>query len=283
MNPGVQSSLIPLFGALAGLFIIRRLPQSIQRVAGLSVLVGFLAASYFTFGLPPFPPIASGQKITYIAIFAGILAVGANAKNLHGRPLLILSGIGLLVSIAWIGWKKLAVPISMDHMGALLIFLGSWLAAFLVMAPVRTGKEDDSDDLVILLVISIAIAINALMGASASIAQNAGSLAASLGAVVLYNMFGRKLGIDTVSRLVPVILLAALLGQIYFFTSLNILPVALLPLSFLAKPIANKTALASLDKSKLFRPFIIGAISVVPAIASVAITWVIIPATSGGY
>ncbi len=70
MNPGVQSSLIPLLSALAVLGLIHRVSTGAHQFFGLSVLAGFLVASYVTFGLPVVVPVASNRTIVYIAIIS---------------------------------------------------------------------------------------------------------------------------------------------------------------------------------------------------------------------
>ena len=134
MNPGVQSSLIPLLSSLAIMGLIRRLPTGAHQFLGLSVLAGFLVASYVTFGLPVLVPVASGQKIVYIAIISGGLGLVAQIFLRSGRFLVLTSFFGIILSFLWIGWKKILAPISMDHFGALLILAGCGLAAYKVLS-----------------------------------------------------------------------------------------------------------------------------------------------------
>ena len=279
MNPGVQSSLIPLLSSLAIMGLIRRLPTGAHQFLGLSVLAGFLVASYVTFGLPVLVPVASGQKIVYIAIISGGLGLVAQIFLRSGRFLVLTSFFGIILSFLWIGWKKILAPVSIDHFGALLILAGCGLAAYKVLS-VRHRNADDTnnnDDLVVLAVVSIAIALNAFMGASASIAQNSGALAASLGAIILHNWIGINVQLGPVTRFVPLIILPALLAQIHYFTKANMWPLALLLLAFFTGNLAHRFVPLSIQKSRFMRPIIIGSISTIPAIASAVMSWAFLP------
>ena len=285
MNPGVQSSLIPLFSALAVMGLIRCLPMGAHQFLGLSVLAGFLVASYVTFGLPVLVPVASGQKIVYIAIISGSLGLVAQIFLRSGRFLLLTSLFGIILSFSWIGWKKIFAPVSMDHFGALLILAGCGMAAYKVLSVRHRNVVDTNknDDLVVLAIVSIAIALNAFMGASASIAQNSGALAASLGAIILSNWVGLTVQPGPVTRFVPLIILPALLAQIHYFTKSNMWPLALLLLAFFTGDLAHRFVPISVQKSRFMRPIIIGAINTILAIASVAMSWAFLPVAASGY
>ena len=285
MNPGVQSSLIPLLSSLAIMGLILRLPTGAHQFLGLSVLAGFLVASYVTFGLPVAVPVASGQKIVYIAIISGGLGLVAQIFLRSGRFLVLISFFGIILSFLWIGWKKILAPVSIDHFGALLILACCGLAAYKVLS-VRHRNADDTnnnDDLVVLAVVSIAIALNAFMGASASIAQNSGALAASLGAIILHNWIGINVQLGPVTRFVPLIILPALLAQIHYFTKANMWPLALLLLAFFTGNLAHRFVPLSIQKSRFMRPIIIGSISTIPAIASAVMSWAFLPVAASGY
>jgi hypothetical protein len=285
MNPGVQSSLIPMLSSLAIMGLIRRLPTRAHQFLGLSVLAGFLVASYVTFGLPVAVPVASGQKIVYIAIISGGLGLVAQIFLRSGRFLVLTSFFGIILSFLWIGWKKILAPVSIDHFGALLILAGCGLAAYKVLS-VRHRNVDDTnnnDDLVVLAVVSIAIALNAFMGDSASIAQNSGALAASLGAIILHNWIGINVQLGPVTRFVPLIILPALLAQIHYFTKANMWPLALLLLAFFTGNLAHRFVPLSIQKSRFMRPIIIGSISTIPAIASAVMSWAFLPVAASDY
>jgi hypothetical protein len=285
MNPGVQSSLIPLLSSLAIMGLIRRLPTGAHQFLGLSVLAGFLVASYVTFGLPVAVPVASGQKIVYIAIISGGLGLVAQIFLRSGRFLVLTSFFGIILSFLWIGWKKILAPVSIDHFGALLILAGCGLAAYKVLSVRHRNADDtnDNDDLVVLAVVSIAIALNAFMGASASIAQNSGALAASLGAIILHNWIGINVQLGPVTRFVPLIILPALLAQIHYFTKANMWPLALLLLAFFTGNLAHRFVPLSIQKSRFMRPIIIGSISTIPAIASAVMSWAFLPVAASDY
>jgi hypothetical protein len=285
MNPGIQSILIPLLSTFTVMGLIHRLPTGAHQFLGLSVLAGFLVASYVTFGLPVVVPVASGQKIVYVAIISGGLGLVAQIFLSSDRFLVLTSFFGITLSFLWVSWKKIFTPISMDHFGALLIFSGCGLAAYKVLSARHRNADDSNniDDLVVLAVVSIAIALNAFMGASASIAQNSCALAASLGAIILCNWIGLKIQLGPVTKFIPLIILPALLAQIHYFTKANMWPFALLLLAFFTRNLAHHFVPLFIQKNRFMRPIIIGAISTVPAIASVVMSWAFLPVAASGY
>jgi len=269
-NPAIQSGAIPFFTALlvAAILGFSGL-QSGLRYAGLAVLAGFLVAYVVALGLPPLPPKSSGQKIAYIAILAAFsgLFFGGRLKALA------VAAFG----IVWIGWRKIVAEPSLDHLSIGLILAGTAIAIFAS----ERDAEDSADKAVPLLVISFAVAGLAFMGASASIAQNAGALSAALGGLLIINWPKRRFGLNAVARLVPIMVLAALATQITLFTTapawvLVLLLPALFADQFLDRWQASYTALT--------RPVFIAFIATVPAVAALSAAWFAVSSgPSSGY
>jgi len=283
VNPAIQSGVIPLLIALIVVLLCGLINDRVSRFAGISVLLGFLVAYYLTFGLPPFPPKASGQKIAYIAVLGGALGLYITLRNVSDKA---IWGLGLVVSalsVGWIGWRKIQEPLSLDHFGVVLIVLASTVAFYSLARQTQNKDVDEADGIVALILVLVAVAGVAFIASSASIGQNAAALAAALGGVMLVNWSKRRFGLDVASRLVPLATLTALLAQMVLFTDVIAWPLIFLPLVLIASPVANLWIGPLSSRAELSRPVIIAVICAVPALTTFLITWTLTPTSSGGY
>ena len=283
MNPAIQSGVIPLLTALTAVLLCGLINDRFSRFAGISVLVGFLAAYYLTFDLPPFPPKASGQKIAYIAALAGVLGLYINLRNIPDKALWVIGLVVSALSVGWIGWLKIQAPLSLDHLNSLLIVVAGTVAFYRMTHRPLTKNSDEADNIIALIAVLIAVSAVAIFASSASIGQNAGALAAALGGLMLVNWPKRRHGLDVVARVVPLVTLTALLAQLVLFTNVVAWPLILLPLVMLASPVANRWVVPHSSRAELLRPILIGALCAVPALASIIITWNLTSASASGY
>lgn len=266
-HPALQSGVLPIavsacIAALLGFL-------GAARFAGLAVVLGFSAAYVATFGWPPFPPQASGQKIAYIAVLAAVLGLGVDALRLNFTRRVAVAGALMVLVIVWIAWRKLSAEPSLDHVLALLIMGGGVVAAF---ATERTAK-DPADPIVNLLVVCFGFAMLAFYGASASIAQNAMALAAALGGVMIINWPRRRFGLSAPARLVPVLVLVALATQVVFFTAAPAWTLALLLPALFAQSLAHRWLPESGARSGLTRPIILTIFTILMLVPAVGAAW----------
>jgi hypothetical protein len=267
-HPAFQSAVIPFVVALCVAAALGFSSPVTARYAGLAVVAGFLAGYLATFGLPPLVAKTSGQKIAYIAIFAAFAGV-IPARRLA-------TGIGLvLVSTLWIGWPKIIATPGLDHLSALLILSGAAIA--LIGTERQGGEGETSDSSVSLLVVCLGMTGIAFIGASASIAQNAGALSAALGGLLILNWPQRRFGLGFTARLVPLVVLAALAAQIVFFTNAPAWTLALLLPAFFSGRLV-------LTDRPFKRPVMIAFFAAVPTVAALAAAWFAASSDlSGGY
>jgi len=269
IHPAFQSAVLPFAVALCAAAVLGFSSPVTARYAGLAVVAGFLAAYVSTFGLPPLLPKTSGQKIFAIAVLA---TIGSLLFDGH-RTMAV--GLHLaLISILWIGWRKIMAAPSLDHLSALLIVAG---AAVALLGTERDGNDDDVDKAVPFLIVSLGVAGIAFIGASTSIAQNAGALSAALGGLLILNWPKRRFGFGLLARWVPLIVLSALSAQIVFFTSAPAWTlVLLLPAFYVERRVTSTSALK--------RPVLIALCAAVPTGTAFAAAWFAASSNlSGGY
>jgi hypothetical protein len=283
MNPAIQSGAIPLIIAFVTVLVFNLMPVGTKQFAGLGVLIGFIAAYYSTFGIPPLPPKASGQKIAYIAVMAGLFGVFFNYKHVSVKALSLTGFIISALSISWIGWRKIAAPLSLDHLGIFILLAGSTLAIAIFCGKTNNSHKDNADSAVVLIVISIAVAVNAIMGASASTGQNAGALAAALGGAMLLNWPKRRFGLDITALMVPLITISALLTQMLLFTKAITWPLLFLIPALFSPALADFLVLPSQRRKDLIRPVAVGVLAAFAGTISIFLTWFVTPPTGGGY
>jgi hypothetical protein len=280
-NPAIQSGAIPFIIALLVAAALGFPALGTARLAGLAALAGFLAAYVVTLGWPPLPPKSSGQKIFYVALIAGVAGsiFEIGKTELKGR--LVIGFAISAASILWIGWRKVMAAPSLDHLSVLLLLIGTGIAIF---AMERDGK-DGADKTVPILIVSLAMAGIALLGASASIGQNAGALSAALGGLMILNWPIRRFGLNVISRLVPLTVLASLVAQATLFTSAPAwIPALLLPALF-ADRLVDLWIPAGSHRAPLARPVFVGFVAAVPAAVALSAAWFAASSSgmSGGY
>lgn len=285
VNPAIQSGALPFGIALCMAAVLGFSGTASARYAGLAVIGGFLAAYVVTFGWPPLLPQASGQKIPHIGALAAVAGVIAGLIGSQRRA----SALGLAVVVVgtlWIGWSKVMAAPSLDHLSTALVVVGGALALY----SARTGSappggEGGIEQAVPLLVIALAMAVISFMGASASIAQNAGALAAALGGVMVLNWPKRRFGLDATDRLVPVAILAALSAQIAFFTQAPAWVLLLLLPALYADRLVARWMPESRPAAWALRPMVIALIALVPAVVAIGAAQIVLSSSdlSGGY
>ncbi|MBT7748068.1 MAG: hypothetical protein HN725_22470 [Alphaproteobacteria bacterium] len=213
-NPVVQSAVIPFVCslAIAGLMLLNDGIR--ERFSGMAVLTGFVLAYIVIFDFPPLPPKSSGQKILYVTVLGAAVGLYLDMFKRETFRIITIALLLCLATVIWIGWRKVSIAPSVDHLS--LILLMSALSVVVILT--EKGRLDGTDEAVPLLATSIVIAGLATMGASASIGQNGGALAAALGGILVLNWPKRHFPPGITSRVLCYATLAALLSQLVFFT-----------------------------------------------------------------
>lgn len=279
-HPAVQSGALPFAVSLCLAAVLGFSKAASARFAGMAAGIGFLTGYIVTFGWPPLLPIASGQKIAFIAALGMVLGVVADRT---ARTHAVL-GLGAMVAATlWLGWRKVAAAPSLDHLGTALIVAAGAVALFATRA--RAQDQDDLSKTVPLLVVSLAFSVIAFFGASASIAQNAAALAAALGGLMVLNWPTRRFGLTLGTRTFAVIVLIALTAQLVYFTQAPAWTLALLLGSLFADRLTAREPAQPDAKALWLKPVYVALLALIPAAAAVGATVFIVSSSdlSQGY
>ena len=193
-DPLVQSAAIPLAVALVAALAIGRAIGA--RYAVLSVPLGWIGASLAIQGGPAWPPVGSSQKLPFavigaVAVGGAICALSERASAGSPRPAIAgglrgplgAAAAAFTAAVVWVAWPLLRSgrPAALGLVGALCAAGGAalWL--------LDRSRERGIEPPLMSLVVACGCAPIALSGASASLAQGAGALAAATGGFLLCN------------------------------------------------------------------------------------------------
>jgi hypothetical protein len=234
--------------------------------AAIAAAIGITYAVLF--GWPTFPPHASSQKVAYLVLFglaAGlVLDLRGHSRAMNWLAAIVWPG----VIIIWLAWRQLSAPSAET-----LITLGIlWLVGLFQFAVLFRERGPNPASAVIVLFAAIGGAFIALFGASGSVGQFYGIVAAAIGGFLLWNwpvprfQFG---GLGTIGAGGAFFTLAV---QTVLFTSASKLALATLLLVFLAPfaakklPFAGRPALGTIS---------LGIAAAIPALIAAIIAFII--------
>lgn len=271
MSPLIVSTvLVPLglgLGAGLVLLVLPRHRLIWWAIAGLLAVLVYVNSE----GVPPFPPIASKQRLGYVIALAVLLAPAMTfaSRWLAGAIYVALAFIALY----WLGGARLASPAnwaSLAWLAPLPVLFGLATAGF-----ARTDRADDSFYRLRLgaLVTAVGASILALIGGFVGMAQLTGGLAAAIGGALIIaygtTLLDRSsipdLGADAAARALSGTLTAIVLISALFTPTPSPLGFFLLALA----PLAAQRVPAPAGMPAWSRPFVFGLAAAVPVIAAV--------------
>jgi len=222
-NPIVQSAVLPFIVSLAcGLLVAFIAP----RWFGLILPVSFYPAAFLISGLQLLP-LTSTRKILILGVVAVIVVVLAMKLPLAVRRL-GLSLIIIVTAVAWVLWPRLTIGEGIVWMPLLTG------VAYLYWLSVSTDyQQQATSQLLTLLVMTTTVAVIAMLGSSALLAQLSGALASAVGALLLVMRLTARM-VDTDLLILPAVLITGLisLSAVHYATlkGYTLFGVALLPL-----------------------------------------------------
>lgn len=180
-NPLVQSAVVPLLVALLGSLTLGRVAG--PRTAVAAVPLGLFAGLVSIQGWPAWPAIGSGQKLAWLLPGSIVVggALGAFVPQRRSR-VGALAGAWVL-GLVWLAWPLLRSGRIEVAVSCLALALGGGVCLYLLD---RAGPRSIEAPLMG-LVAAAGLASIGLSGASASLAQLAGALAAATGGFLLCN------------------------------------------------------------------------------------------------
>lgn len=255
--------VLSLLARLAGL----------SRHTGLLVAAGVLLLALFQEGIPPFPPISSKHKTTYLLVLLCIAAV-----SLRWLPASSRTAAGVLttaLAFIWLNARRLPAGIPVE---SILMSVGVIICVGVVLVCLdnRTGRRDDVFLWpVCLFIATFATGLVSLLSGYIGMGQLVGNLAAFFGGVLLIPFIRSALGLlpaaDDFFRgfdWAAASCLAVLgIGLTSFATNLHPLALCLLLLTLLSPLVARRMPTV---RHRLLQPFLFAAIAAVPAAGAIA-------------
>lgn len=279
-NPAFGATLLPLAVALAATGVIWVIggPYRAPAIVFGAAMVGILAAYWWIEGLPPVLPTTGKQKLFYFIVL--VLAVGWSIdgrervqRRLSGLARFSMFGLPALVLI-WLSWRLLLAGPDFGLLTALAVL---WLAA--VVVHWRLHGHERSGALVggvQVLVAAVGLSVVALLGASASLAALAGSVAAAMGGVLLWLYItvlirDERLGFGALGWIASAgVLLFVGDLLVLFAPDVNRWSLALLLLVFFADKVpTGRRSRGAMDRA--LRPVVLGIIAAVPVVAAIGL------------
>lgn len=287
-NPIVKVAVLPFAVGFLCALALRGLRAS-TRVTGLALGIAFCGLFLMLEGLPPVVPIAAKQKLAYLVLLAVVLGVGLVplVKDLRLRG--AMAAAFLLLSLVWLGWRKIAGQPTPE---LFLLLLAFWLAGTAVLTGASWlagrsspgGGAETMSAPILLLVAALASSLVAILGAYIGFSQHAGALGALLGGYLLvefllFAVTGKAsdgFGAEAVFALGGS-WLAGLAVAILFARDVSLPAVGLVALVFAMAPLAarlTKKMKVGRDMTRrLLAPVLYGAIVALPGAAGVAVAW----------
>jgi len=274
---------VPLACALvvAGLLRLAGGPRRGAMLASASIGIGFLVAYVVISGVPRFPPVASSQKLAYVAagglLLGVVLAFVRLPRPAHWAAVIA----GVAASVSWLAAPRLGSP-DAAFLVTMATVVGGCAVATLRLAAAR---ERDVDAPVMLLVACLALAPVAFFGAAASVAQLAGALAAATGGYLLWNWPVVRFPFGAIGTYGAGAALTAMVSVLALYTTrTSLLALALVLPVFFADSVARRVPLPGGTTERFLRPMVVAGIALVPLAAAVGVGYYVYStARSGGY
>ncbi|WP_029040061.1 hypothetical protein [Cucumibacter marinus] len=276
MSPLIVSTvLVPLgLGLCAGLVLLILPPRRLVwwAIAGLLAILVYVNSE----GVPPFPPIASKQRLGYVIALAVLLAplMSLTSRWIAAAVYVALSFIALY----WLGGARLASPANwapLAWLTPLPALFGLATAGFAGRAAQAGTAHTDAFYRFRLgtLVTAIGASILTLIGGFVGMAQLAGGLAAATGGLLIVtyskSILGRsgppELGPDAAARALSGTLTAIVLISALFTPTPSPLGFFLLALA----PLAAQRVPVPAGLPAWARPFVFGLAAAIPVIGAV--------------
>jgi len=287
-TPEFQSGILPFLIGLVGTIILAAVAR-LRGVGWVSIVlpVGYLLTYWAVEGIPGFLPVASKQKVFYLVLLAGVLAMLLHAMGASRRFVIGAGVIWSAVALVWLTERQIASADASLIITLIVLLLLSALILFLL-----SGEQEGAGALqpgAALLVAGFAAGIVSLQGAFIGMAQLSIAIGALLGGYLLvaFGIFLRSGGTFRFGPLGALGLGAAWLAGVYvmvlFADRVNRWALLLVAASFLLMPLASR--LRSTRPGALGRAvqvILFGAIVAIPSIG--AAIWVLATGTAdSGY
>ncbi len=241
-------------------------------------VIGFLVTFAVVEGMPAFPATGAKQKVFFLGVAGVVLGLLLDTRDrsaaLERRGMVVFPAVGLL----WMAQRLLSFGIDIEILLPLIVL---WAVSVVILW--RLSQTGVRGDIMVpgvqVLVASFGVSVVALFGASASLAQLSGGLAAATGGVLLLAflalvVFGSRYGFGAVGVFgAGGTLLALSYVLVLFAEDVSLWALALLSLIFFTDLVPLRMRFGRAVVQRALQPVALTIIAAIPAAVAIGIAF----------
>lgn len=265
----LQSGIFPFAAAALGAGIFRLAGGTARGpvIAAAGIGIGFLVGFLLILGTPARWPLSSSEKLFAIAAFATVLGLALDLSGESPPVTRLLAGVLPPAALTWVGWSRIVGQDWIDIATLAAVTLGG---GFVLTRLGGTGPQA-TESAVKLTIACIALALVAVIGASASLGQLAGALAAATAGFLVWIWPAPRFPFAASAVLGGGLTFVALTGVVGVFTNAPIPALAMLLPIFFADLALSRMPRVQRGLNQAIRPILLAAVALIPALAAVGL------------
>jgi len=265
----LQSGIAPFAAAALGAGVLRLAGGSARGplIAAGGIGIGFLVGFILILGAPVRWPQSSGEKLFAIAAIATALGLALDLSRDAPPVTRLIAALSPAAALTWLGWPRIIGLdwIDIATLAAVALAGGFALTRFFASGPPAT------DSGVKLMIACIALALVSIFGASASLGQLAGALAAATAGFLAWNWPVARFPVAGSAVLGGGLTFVALTGIVAVFTNAPKPALAMLLPIFFADLALSRMPRTQRGINQAVRPILLAAVALIPALAAVGL------------
>ncbi len=265
----LQSGIFPFAAAALGVGALRLIagPNRGPLIAAGGIGIGFLVGFVMILGAPARWPISSSEKLFAIAALATVLGLALDLSRDSPPVTRLLAAILPVGALAWLGWSRIAAQDWIDIATLAAVALGGGF----VLTRLFTSGPQAVDAAVKLMIACIALSLVSIFGASASLGQLAGALAAATAGFLVWNWPAPRFPFAAAAVLGGGLTFVALTGVVAVFSNAPKPALVMLLPIFFADLALSRMPKPRRGMNQAIRPILLAAVALIPALAAVGL------------
>jgi UDP-N-acetylmuramyl pentapeptide phosphotransferase/UDP-N-acetylglucosamine-1-phosphate transferase len=274
----LQSGVIPFATAAVGAGFLRLIGESARGplIAAGGIGMGFLAGFVLILGALERWPQSSGEKLFTIAALATALGLALDLSRVASRVTRLIAALSPVAALTWLGWPRIVGQDWIDITALAATALGG---GFVLTRLFASGQQATASNIK-LMIACIALALVSIFGASASLGQLAGALAAAVAGFLAWNWPVARFPTGAAAVLGGGLTFVALIGVVAVFTDAPKPALAMLLPIFFADLALSRMPRVQGGIKQAVRPILLAAVAAIPALAAVGLASLL---SGGGY
>lgn len=264
-----QSGIFPFAAAALGAGILRLIGGSDRGrlIAGGGIGIGFLIGFVIILGAPMRWPQSSSEKLFAIAALATALGLALDLSRDSAPVTRLFAAVSSLAALTWLGWPRIVAQDWIDIATLAAVALGGGFALTRLFA---SGPQA-TDAGVKLMIACVALALVSVFGASASLGQLAGALAAATAGFLVWIWPVARFPFAACAVLGGGLTFVALTGIVAVYTDAPKPALAMLLPIFFADLALARLPRTQRGMNQAIRPILFAAVALIPALAAVGL------------